>query len=170
MTTPWIQEQLPASAPPNATTKPYRSDFAFYGLIRNKSEGQFAIVLRQIKMKEGKEQVRPIDFEVVFEHRLRHHPVYLCKLVKNYFEQNIEYRKLTFFWLQMLELKGVLGADKGFFSEEALVIMMVTWLEKNFFLTKAQIGLPEDMAKNILKEVTPQGSHVNLGYAWTLRG
>ena len=137
MTTPWIQEQLPDSAPTDAKTKPYVSKFAFYGLVRNKSEGHLAIVLRQIKLKEEKEQKRPIDFEVVFDHRLRHHPFELCKLVKNYFEQNLEYRKLTFFWLQMLELKGVVGADKGFFSEEALVIMMITWLEKNFFLTKA---------------------------------
>ena len=94
----------------------------------------------------------------------------LCKLVRNYFEQNIEYRRLTFFWLQMLSLKGVVGAEKGFFSEEALVIMMVTWLQKNFFVTKAQFPLDADKERDIKKEKAPKGSHVNLGYAFTLRG
>jgi len=73
---------------------------------------------------------------------LRHHPVELAKLVRLYFEQNIEYRRLTMFWIQMLKMKGVVGAEKGFFSEEALILIMLTWLQKNFFLKKAQFGLP----------------------------
>lgn len=55
----------------------------------------------------------------------------------------------------MLKLKGVVGAENGFLSEEALVIILVTWLQKNFYLTKAQFGLPSDMKRKTYKEKVP---------------
>jgi len=116
------------------------------------------------------DQSKPVDFEIIIEHRQRNHPVKLCELVRNYFQQNIEYRRLTLFWLQVLRMKNVLGAERGFFSEEALVIMMITWLQKNFFVTKAQYPMPAESERTILKEKVPKGRFINLGFAYTLRG
>ena len=81
---PWIKEEAPETAPNAILEKLYKSQFAFIGLVRNKNKGYLAIVLRQLTMEEGQE--KPIDFELIFEHRLRNHPVELAKLVRFYFE------------------------------------------------------------------------------------
>jgi len=68
----------------------------------------------------------------------------LGKLVTNYFQaEHVAYRRLTFYWVQMLRQKGVVGAERGFLSEEALAIIMLTFLQKNFLLPKAQLFKPE---------------------------
>ena len=74
------------------------------------------------------------------------------------------------FWLQMLRFKGVIGEEKGFLSEEALILIMITWLQKNFLLKKAQSGISTDYPKRILKEKVPEGGLINLGFAYSLRG
>ena len=117
------------------------SEFAFYGLIKNKS--YTAIVLRKImaiqeKDKDESKESKPgLDVEIVIEHRHKNHPVKFAELINVYFNMNAEYRRLTFYWLQMLKMKGVVGADRGYLSEEAYIIIMITWLQKNFHLTRA---------------------------------
>ena len=156
MTQPWVEG----------------SEFAFYGLL--KRDSYTAIVLRKIKPVQNKDknekvESKPVlDIEIVIDHRYKNHPVRFAELINAYFDTNVEYRRLTFYWLQMLKLKGVVGAKKGYLSEEAYIIIMITWLQKNFHLTKAQIGL--DKAAKLSKEKMPNDQDVNLGYAFSLRG
>ena len=135
-------------------------------MIRNKS--YYAVVLRQLSLK--KDQAKPIDFELVFEHRHRNHPVMLCKLVRTYLDVNVEYRRLIFYWGRIFKMKGVVGAEKGFLSEEALVLIMLSFLQKNFHLSKAQVGIPEEQKRDVKKEMPPDNNQVNWGYAFSLKG
>ena len=73
-----------------------------------------------------------------------------------YFDFDVSYRRLAFFWLQMLKIKGVVGQDKGYLSEEAYLIILITWLLKQRFLTKAQLGVNQEDEKIIKKEKMPE--------------
>ena len=142
------------------------SEFAFLRIMtHNKKKTSF--LLRQIVLK--KDQKKPIDIEINFVHRRENHPFKFAKLFNTYLDVNPEYRRLIFYWIQMLKMKGVVGVKNGFLSEEAYVIIMVSWLQKNFFLTKAQIG-HKDLEPEIMKEKVPDSADVNLGFAYSLRG
>jgi len=72
MATPWIREGQPESPiflsdSENGKAAHYQSHFAFYGLVKYKK--YLAVILRQIVLKNG--QTRPVDFEIVIEHRWR---------------------------------------------------------------------------------------------------
>ena len=117
-------------------------EYAFYNLIRNKK--QKSITLRKIdpkskasKAKEIETKSKPLDVEVIFENRHRNHPVKFAELMKTYFDINNEYRRLAFFWLEMLKFKGVVGVDKGYLSEEAYLIIFITWLQHSLLITRA---------------------------------
>ena len=70
----------------------------------------------------------------------------------------------------MLKLKGVVGVEKGFFSEEVLALIMITWLQKNFLLKKAQVGIGEDEERRILKEKVPDDGLISLSTLYSLKG
>lgn len=80
MKTPWIRIEPPETAPEHVKKKVYRSNFAFFGLIRCKEKGYLAIILRKIDNEGG-----TLDLEISFEHRHRHHPVKLAEIVRCYF-------------------------------------------------------------------------------------
>ena len=67
----------------------------------------------------------------------------------------------------MLRVKGVVGAEKGYLSEQAYVIILITYLQKTFHLTKAQQGLAKG---KLVKECAPEDTDINLGYAFSLGG
>ena len=56
MTQPWVVDPVDLSK---------KSEFAFYGLIRRKK--YYSIVLRKIETNQ--DQKRPLDIELIFEHR-----------------------------------------------------------------------------------------------------
>ena len=132
-------------------------------MTHNKKETLF--VLLQIVLKTVQEKPIDIEINLVFEN----HQSKFAQLFNTYLDVNPEYRRLIFYWIQMLKMKGVVGVKNGFLSEEAYVIIMVSWLQKNFFLTKAQIG-HKDLEPEILKEKVPDSADVNLGFAYSLRG
>ena len=61
--------------------------------------------------------------------------------MNTYFQTNVELRRLAFYWLQMLKMKGIVGAEKGYLSEEAYIIILISYLQKTFHLTRAQTGI-----------------------------
>jgi hypothetical protein len=101
------------------------SEFAFHSACYWETHHKRSITLRRIEMKKGQ---KPLDFELVFEHRHSHHALKFAKLMRTYLDINVEYKRLTFFWLQMLKGKGVVGPENGYLSEEAYLIIMITWL------------------------------------------
>ena len=67
----------------------------------------------------------------------------------------------------MLKLKGIVGADKGYLSEEAYIIILISYLQKTFHLTRAQTGIQPG---KLVKEMKPNDKDLNLGYAFSLSG
>ena len=97
-----------------------------------------------------------LDIEIMIEHRHKNHPVKFKELINTYFSaRNSELRRLAFFWLHMLKMKGVVGAEKGYFSEEAYIIILISYLQKHFHLSKAQCGLEEHHKKLLVREMMP---------------
>ena len=146
------------------------SAFAFIGLLYR--DGKYSLVLRKIpkvakpammnSLEESKapasQSKKPtIDFEILFDHPKSNHPVYFAKLLQTYFDVNTEYRRLAFFWIQMLKMKGVVGAERGYLSEEAYLLILISYLQKMFFLPRAQWGLkpgeiPEEFKQEKVKK------------------
>jgi len=89
--------------------------------------------------------------------------------MRAYLDININFKRLSFFWLRMLKSKGVVGPENGFLSEEAYLIIMITWLQKNFHITKAQIGI-ENPTKEVKQEKVADNHKINLGFVYSLRG
>ena len=50
-----------------------------------------------------------------------------------------------------------MGFENGYLSAEAYLIIMITWLQKNFHITKAQLGI-QDLEKDIKKERVPKNN------------
>ena len=67
----------------------------------------------------------------------------------------------------MLKMKGIVGAEKGYLSEEAYIIILISYLQKTFHLTRAQTGIQPG---KLVKEIQPNDKDVNLGYAFSLSG
>ena len=71
----------------------------------------------------------------------------------------------------MLKFKGVVGADRGYLSEEAYLIILITWLQQNFLVTRAQEGQKFKNETAVLtKEKVPDSSDINLRFAFSLSG
>jgi len=77
--------------------------------------------------------------------------------MRTYLDINVNFKRLTFFWLHILKSKGVMGFENGYLSAEAYLIIMITWLQKNFHITKAQLGI-QDLKKDIKKERVPKNN------------
>lgn len=69
----------------------------------------------------------------------------------------------------MLSHKEVVGPEKGYLSQEAYLIILITWLQKNFHLPKAQDSI-QDLTPDIKKERIPENLDVNVASMYTLRG
>ena len=89
--------------------------------------------------EEEEKEKEPLRLRIVFQHPRRQHSVMLSKLIRTYIKSEKQMAPLVYSFINMLSMKGIVGANKGFISETGLVLVMIAWLQKSFKMGKAQL-------------------------------
>ena len=87
--------------------------------------------------------------------------------MKLYMDINHEIKKIAFYWIYMLNIKGLTQRkNPNYPSETAYLLMLISWLQKEFILPKVQ----EKARENIEFKDEKIPSNFSLAKASSLRG
>ena len=87
--------------------------------------------------------------------------------MKLYMEINHEIKKIAFYWIHMLNIKGLTQKKNPYYpSDTAYLLMLISWLQKEFILPKAQEKARENI--EVINEKIP--SNFSQAKANSLRG
>jgi hypothetical protein len=98
---------------------------------------------------------QPILIKLMFDDEKRHLRVKQAKLVTSYLESNDRVKQLAFFWTFWLKFNDLTGTKHGHLSSMTYLFMLITFLQKQFHLDKAQVfqlkSKPDDKGRQILE-------------------